>query len=195
MWLGEGLLGSRPHSHSQSDTNTDVEFPPVTVHSVTNSGYWLGSDTSDAEAYRTDSHHTSHPHRLNSPYIASPTGTISRSSSSSSLCNLRVDNTHFYCFTDIDDEVFYGVGTRVTSPTPSSLSSPSMDTDGHSFYDDKHLKLMSVRPEFVLGIIYARRKKCLEAARYVQGLPPNVMSGIEKSLPSFWFCLSACDDT
>ncbi|XP_072046395.1 uncharacterized protein [Amphiura filiformis] len=190
---GDYYPSSRSHSNSQSEGGTDVEFPPVTLHSVTNSGYWLGSDTSDTEAYRTSSHHAaSHVNRA-TPY-SSPVETISRSSSVSSVCIFRPDSRHFYCFTDIDDEVFYGIDTRVISPTPST----SVDTESshlRSFYDDKHLKMMSVAPEFVLGIIYARRKKNQEAAKYVHGLPASVVSGVEKSLPSFWFCLSACNDT
>ena len=191
-------------SESQSEGNTDVDFPPVTLHSVTNSGYWRDADTPEIETNRTDHQHrgsgtntptVSHPHRMRSPYSE---GTMSRSSSLSSLCIFRPDNTHFYCFTDIDDEVFYGVSTRVVSPTPQSSLQATEDANRReagletgSFYDDKHLKVMSVTPEFVLGIIYARRKKSQEAFNYVQGLPADVILDVEQPV-STWFCFSVC---
>ena len=191
-------------SESQSEGNTDVDFPPVTLHSVTNSGYWRDTDTPEMETSRTDPQSrgsgTNTPtvsglHGVRTPYSE---GTMSRSSSISSLCIFRPDNTHFYCFTDIDDEVFYGVGTRVVSPTPQSSLQSTEDASRRedvlergSFYDDKHLKVMSVTPEFVLRIIYARRKKSQEALKYVQDLPADVILDIERPVSS-WFCFSVC---
>ena len=189
---------------SQSGT----EFPPVTVHSITNSGYWHDTDSSDVDSKKHARHHHHHHRKtddesdnlltvsqldgVTSPY-SSEVNTPSRRSSTSSDVFIP-DPVHYYCFTDIDDEVFYGVATRVTSPTLPSIGEeePSLTQGGDGLFDDRHSKMMSVTPEFVLGIIYARRRKNQDAHKYVEGLPADVMLGIERPV-SFWFCLSVCE--
>ncbi|XP_033125454.1 uncharacterized protein LOC117123578 isoform X2 [Anneissia japonica] len=175
--------------HSITDNNIqinnpdDLQFNYLTHESFENLsqvgcekelGADISNDSGITQSQEAVDHSESDRPRPLHGCLMSPISDISITSSqtSSSSRVFTSDEFHFYRFADVDDEELYSMISQVSE-------SSSLNARQRHHSSGLHAKDKAVNPEFVLFIIYNRRKVNKEAKSFSEGISGEITATIK----------------